>query len=94
MIDPNAFPIPPELCTLEMCPLTQAQVEYTPSLPGSSLYIAFFGLILFVQVCMGVKYRVWGFLAGMVCGLALEIVGYVARIQLHFNPFKFDPFTL
>jgi hypothetical protein len=28
----------------------------------------------------------------MVGGLALEIIGYAGRIQLHFNPFPFDPF--
>lgn len=28
----------------------------------------------------------------MSLGLALEIIGYAGRIQLHFNPFPFDPF--
>lgn len=33
-----------------------------------------------------------GYLVGMAGGLALEIIGYAGRVQLHFNPFPFDPF--
>lgn len=30
----------------------------------------------------------------MVCGLALEVLGYVERVQMHSNPFKKMPFIL
>jgi hypothetical protein len=41
-----------------------------------------------------IRYRTWGYLAGMFGGLALEIVGYVARVQLHFDVFDQNTFTI
>ncbi len=84
----------PELCTIETCPLDLASVEYIPSLPGNALYVSLFALCLVAQLYFGIRYRTWGFLVGMIGGLALEILGYVARIQIHFNPFKEDPFLM
>ncbi|ELR05505.1 hypothetical protein GMDG_07427 [Pseudogymnoascus destructans 20631-21] len=31
-------------------------------------------------------------MAGMLGGLLLDIVGYVGRVQMHYNPFTFNPF--
>ncbi|KAF2144367.1 uncharacterized protein K452DRAFT_222702 [Aplosporella prunicola CBS 121167] len=79
-------------CKLGTCPLELAQYTYVPSLAGNAVFAALFGLILLAQLGFGVRYKTWGFLVGMVGGVVLEIVGYVGRIQLHFNPFPFDPF--
>ncbi|ERF75848.1 hypothetical protein EPUS_01214 [Endocarpon pusillum Z07020] len=84
----------PELCTIDTCPLELASIEYIPTLPGNALYVSLFALCLLVQLYFGIRYRTWGFLAGMIGGLVLEILGYVARIQIHFNPFREDPFLM
>jgi hypothetical protein len=34
-------------------------------------------------------YRMWGFSGSMVAGLVLEVLGYVARILCHDDPFNF-----
>jgi hypothetical protein len=44
------------------------------------------------QVFFGIRYRTWGFLGCLIGGLILEILGYVARVQLHYNPFRKGPF--
>ncbi|KAL9117753.1 MAG: hypothetical protein Q9187_005708 [Circinaria calcarea] len=86
--------INPELCTLQTCSLDQANYDYIPTLAGNSLFTAIFGILVLAQVFFGIRYRTWGFLVGMFCGITLEIIGYIGRIQSHFNPFPQDPFLL
>ncbi|TEA15886.1 Sphingoid long-chain base transporter RSB1 [Colletotrichum sidae] len=81
-------------CTVETCPLSCAQVEYLPTLPGNAVYAAAFGLLLIAQIILGIRYKTWGFMVGMICGLVLEVVGYVGRIMLHSNPFDFNNFII
>ena len=91
-MDTPGFPI--ESCTLSTCSLKNAQVEYQPNLGGNVFYVTIFSCAIILQVFNGVRYRTWGFMVGMFCGLVLEIVGYVARIQMHFNPFHKGPFVM
>jgi len=87
--------IPDEDCTLATCTLAQAHIHgYVPTLAGNVLYAGIFGLILFLQLGLGVYYKTWGYMVGMVCGCTLEIIGYIARIQMHFNPFTDNPFLM
>lgn len=88
------YTIPSELCTLSTCSLEQANLDYVPSLAGNALYLTIFGLIIIAQIGLGYFYKTWGFAAGMFFGLVLEIIGYIARIQMHFNPFTKDPFLM
>ncbi|KAJ5779812.1 hypothetical protein N7457_007532 [Penicillium paradoxum] len=83
---------PSDYCTLDICPITEAYVYYVPSLAGNAFYAAIFALMLAAQLVLGIRYRTWGYLAGLFGGLVLEIIGYAGRIQMHFNPFRFDPF--
>ncbi|KAF7182522.1 hypothetical protein CNMCM7691_002093 [Aspergillus felis] len=83
---------PSDYCTLDTCPLSLANFNYVPNLAGNVLYLVLFGTMLVANLGLGIYYRTWGYLVGMIGGLALEVVGYVGRIQLHYNPFPFDPF--
>ena len=86
--------IPNRLCTLETCSLAQSNFLYLPSLGGNVFYVILFSLLLVVQCFLGLRYRTWGFLIGMSGGLSLEVIGYIARVQMHFNPFLNDPFLM
>lgn len=81
-----------DYCTLDLCPIELANFTYVPTLAGNATYLAIFAALLPFQLFFGIRYRTWGFLVGMFGGLVLEIIGYVGRVQLHFNPFPFDPF--
>lgn len=81
-------------CTVGICPLSCAQVDYLPTLAGNAVYAAVFGLLLIMQLGLGIKYKTWGFMVGMICGLALEVVGYTGRLLLHGNPFNFNNFIM
>ncbi|KAH8697445.1 sphingoid long-chain base transporter [Talaromyces proteolyticus] len=74
-------------CTLETCPLTYAHLTYLPNAAGNGLLLAIFGLLIPAQIYMGIRYRTWGFMAGMFCGLVLEVFGYVGRLKMIDNPF-------
>lgn len=84
-------------CTTAICPLQtygQAFFDYLPSLPGNSLYAAIFGICLVLQIAFGIKKKTWGFMAGMICGLVLEVVGYAGRIKMHSDPFTKNSFLM
>jgi hypothetical protein len=86
--------VPYNECTLQLCPIVDAQLPYAPNLAGNALYLAIFSLCLALNLLFGLWYRTWGYLVGMTIGCVLEILGYVGRIQMHFNPFPQNPFFL
>jgi hypothetical protein len=71
-----------------------AQVEYRPSVAGNLAFLILLALILVAQIGLGIFYRTWGFMVGMICGLLLEVVGYAGRVMLHSNPFDFNNFIM
>lgn len=83
-----------QLCTLQTCPLTFAQIRYVPSLSGNAFYLACFFLCLLAQIFLGVRYRTWSFFGAVFGGEVLEVIGYTARIQMHNNVFLSNPFLM
>ncbi|KII88204.1 hypothetical protein PLICRDRAFT_110372 [Plicaturopsis crispa FD-325 SS-3] len=90
----NGTSIDPDFCTLALCPISEGQITYQPNLIGNGIFLGVFGLAFFLQLFLGTWKRTWGYMVGLLLGLALEIVGYVARIQLHNNPFSSDAFLM
>ena len=91
----QAYLYPDVYCTVKTCPLDLAQIiGYIPTLAGNSLFLGLFGLALILQVFLGIRFKTWGFLLGMVLGLLLEILGYLGRVELHNNPFSADWFKM
>lgn len=84
----------PSKCTTSTCPASFRQIAYTPSLAGNAFYLSIFCLALVAQLFLGIRYKTWGFLAGMIGGLGLEILGYLARMKLHDNPFSDSSFKM
>ncbi|KAL5001711.1 sphingoid long-chain base transporter [Aspergillus recurvatus] len=81
-------------CTLQACPLSLAHTSYLPNLGGNGFYVALFALLIPVQLIVGIRTRTWSFMTGTVCGLLLEVLGYVARIEMRSNPFIDRWFTM
>ncbi|KAL0253267.1 phospholipid-translocating ATPase rsb1 [Diplodia seriata] len=92
MSDPNFDP--GDYCTLDTCPLDLAHFTYVPTFAGNLAYLAILGVLLILQVGLAIRYKTWSFLVGMFGGTVLEIVGYVGRLQMHYNPFTFNPFLI
>jgi hypothetical protein len=88
-----------EECTLTTCSILQAQYTYDPSLTGNAFLASFFSLLIFFQIILGIYYRTIGFSIAMSCGLILEVIGYIGRVQMHTTAlydvcfsFRFLPF--
>jgi hypothetical protein len=60
-----------------------------PDLGANAFYVACHAVMLAPQLFLGFRYKTWGYLFGMFCGHALEIIGYVARIQMHYGHGQF-----
>ncbi|PLB50918.1 RTA1 like protein [Aspergillus steynii IBT 23096] len=75
-------------CTPEL-----AYIEYLPSIGGNAFFLALFSILLLMQMIL-IYYRAWAFSSTMVCGLILEILGYIGRIKLHNDPCQFTDFLL
>ncbi|KIW97467.1 uncharacterized protein Z519_01051 [Cladophialophora bantiana CBS 173.52] len=85
----------PNNCTIATCSVKEyGQIAYIPSLPGNAIYAGIFGLLLLLQIFLGIRYRTWGFLVGMACGIVLEIVGYIGRLMLYNNIFDKNSFII
>ncbi|OJD32674.1 rta1 domain protein [Diplodia corticola] len=85
---------PGDYCTLGTCPLDLAHFTYVPTFAGNLTYLAILGVLLILQIGLSIRFKTWSFLVGMLGGVVLEIVGYVGRLQMHYNPFKFNPFLI
>ena len=94
-LPPNLISFGPDAnCTLDICPLEASLLQYRPSVPVNSLFIAIFGFTTVAHLVQGFRTCSWGFMASIVCGNLLEIVGYVGRVLLHDNPFSFSGFVM
>jgi hypothetical protein len=81
-------------CDFTACTLEETWLGYVPNLGGNAFFIGLFGLAVLVQLGLGIRYKTWGFLVGMFGGLTLEVLGYIGRVKLHFEPFTRDWFLL
>ncbi|KAF9773389.1 hypothetical protein IL306_008829 [Fusarium sp. DS 682] len=81
-------------CTLELCPLESSILRYQPNIPANAIFIGVFGTSMAIHIFQGIKMKTWGFMASMMAGCILEIVGYVGRLIIHDNPFDFTGFLL
>lgn len=88
---------PPPQCrhlSYHECRQIYGELLYVPTLWGNSLFLGIFSAGMIAQLYLGLRYRTWCFLIAMVCGLALEIMGYVARIELHDDIFNENDFII
>jgi hypothetical protein len=86
--------VPYDECTLQLCPIAAAQLPYDPNLAGNVLYLSIFSFCFVVNAVLGLWFRTWSYMVAMLLGCLLEVLGYVGRVQMHFNPFPQNPFFL
>lgn len=62
----------PNQCTLQNCDLSLASFSYIPNLAGNALHLAIFAILFVLQLGLGIRYRVWGFMGAMFLGLVCK----------------------
>jgi hypothetical protein len=81
-------------CTLQTCSIEYAFTQYQPNIAANAVYLTIFSLFLVGQVVLAISCKSWSYSGLIVCGLILEILGYIARILIHTNPFSFPYFLM
>jgi len=84
----------PNLCTLDTCDLSLSSFLYRPTIAGNAIFAGIFVICIIGQLFLGIKHKTWGYMVAMLFGLALEVVGYVARIMIHTSPFDNNNFLM
>ena len=85
---------PDATCDLDTCPVEWSIYTYRPSLPANAFFLAAYAVVGLVHIFLGVRWKSWGFMVGMLLGCISEIIGYVGRIILYNNPFSFNGFMI
>ncbi|EHK48941.1 hypothetical protein TRIATDRAFT_17965, partial [Trichoderma atroviride IMI 206040] len=61
-------------------------VSFTPLLAPNALFVTFFTILFTIQIILTARFwRFYGYAIGMLGGLLLELLGYVAKVQLSHN---------
>ena len=92
-IPPRSLPLTLQ-CTVNTCSLVFGSFLYLPNVPANAFFAALFALILVASTALSIRGRNWGYMAGMIGGLVMEVIGYVGRIMIHNNDFSGSPFYL
>ncbi|KAJ6438053.1 RTA-like protein [Purpureocillium lavendulum] len=91
----NIVPFGPNSnCTLDICPLEWSVYNYRPSLQANITFLAIFAVAAAVHTFLGLKWSSWWFMSFAVFGCLVEVMGYVGRIVLYYNPFSFGGFMV
>ena len=84
-----------KLCTIDTCPIDTSYYYYRVSLAANATFLALFSLsLLGFIVTYGVTRRGFGFTFAMVCGVTLEVVGYVGRVESWQNQWAQEGFLM
>ena len=80
--------IPGFVCQIGTCSVKQwGFVHYQPSIAGNALFLAIFVVLAGCQLYLAIRYKTGAMAVTMLLGLVTEILGYIARILLHTDPF-------
>lgn len=100
VIQPNTVLLPSQTmasaCTKigPECPVEATTYGYYPN-AGANIFLAiFFGLAGTAHLILGIYHRTWTFLIALGIGAFMEMVGYIGRILMHYNPWSTSAFRL
>ena len=71
-----------------------ANFRYLPNLGGNAFFVAVFAALFVINIPLGIIYKTWGVMVGMLLGVALEAVGYGGRVWDRTLPFDQNPFLI
>lgn len=85
---------PDSPCDLDNCPIEWSIYQYRPDLAANIAFLALFAAVGFIHIFLGIRWKSWGFMVGMILGCVSEVAGYAGRILLYYNPFSFNGFMI
>lgn len=61
---------------------------------GNIFFLGGFGILMLVQLVLGIRLRAWSFAFFLFVGTAMEAVGYLGRVVMAYNPWVFAAFAI
>jgi hypothetical protein len=79
----------------DVCPINSSYYFYRMSLPANAVFLALFFISLFGFILTyAITRRATAFTVAMVCGVALEVIGYIGRILSWHNQWQQTGFLM
>lgn len=86
--------VPPGCLQDVECLKEYGSLHYIPSTAGNAVYLGIFGAAIIANLYLGIRYKTWGYMAAMLGGTLLEIVGYAGRIMMIDDIFNDNNFII
>jgi hypothetical protein len=76
------------------CPVELTTYGYYPKLGVNAFLLAWFAILFFASVAIGVWSKTWTYTLALGGGTLLETLGYVGRVMMHNNPWNESAFEM
>jgi hypothetical protein len=76
------------------CPVELTTYGYYPTLGANAFFLAWFALLFFASVGIGLWSRTWTYTLALGGGTLLEALGYLGRVMMHNNPWMKAAFEM
>ena len=78
----------------ELCPIEATIYGSLFNLPANVFFAVVFGLVLAVHIWFAIRSKMWSFSAWVIAGGIMEVMGYVARSAMHYEPWSIELLAL
>lgn len=76
------------------CPVSATLYGDYFSTGACALFVALYAVSIFGQIGFGWRSKTWSFTAYLLVGSVFELIGYISRLRMSFNPFINNAFML
>ncbi|CAM1506038.1 Fc.00g056790.m01.CDS01 [Cosmosporella sp. VM-42] len=86
----------PLICTQisSECPIKYTVYGYRPNAFVNGIFAIFFAISFGVHIWLGVRYRIKSYTIALTLGCFAQVLGYLGRLGLYFQPFGVIPFQV
>ncbi|KAJ4162165.1 hypothetical protein NW765_010260 [Fusarium oxysporum] len=84
----------PLICThiSKECPIELTTYGYRPNLGGNIFLAVLFGIAFVANIVLGIRFRIRAYAIVLSLGCLAQVLGYVGRVGMYFQPFNAIPF--
>ncbi|KAM6536172.1 hypothetical protein FALCPG4_002189 [Fusarium falciforme] len=76
------------------CPVSATLYGDYFSTGACALFVALYAILIFCQLGFGWRSKTWSYTAYLLVGSVFELIGYISRVRMSFNPFISNAFIL
>src|SRR5688572_30635101 len=76
------------------CPVVLTTYGYYPDLGANAFFLAWFAILFFASVAIGIWSKTWTYTLALGGGTLLEALGYLGRVMMNNNPWHKAAFEM